>query len=153
MILVPAALWEELLMRGFFFAVLREAWGSGRALLVTSVLFGVLHLENVGATAQSVGMVALSGAFLGAILVTTGSLYAAWAAHLSWNFVMAAVLHANVSGIGMASPDYRVVDAGPDWATGGGWGPEGGLFAGVGMTVGLLFLLRRRTAAGSRPHD
>jgi hypothetical protein len=49
-----------------------------------------------------------------------------------------------VSGIGLAAPNYRVVDAGPDWATGGAWGPEGGLFAGLGMAVALLFLYRRR---------
>jgi membrane protease YdiL (CAAX protease family) len=143
-ILAPAALGEELMLRGYFFAVLREAWGVGRALLVTSILFGLLHLENAGATAQSVALVALAGIFLGAVLVTTGSLYAAWAAHLSWNFVQAAVLHSAVSGIGLTAPNYRVVDAGPDWATGGAWGPEGGLFAGLGMAVALLFLYRRR---------
>ena len=143
-ILAPAALGEELMLRGYFFAVLREAWGAGRALVVTSILFGLIHLQNAGANAQSV---ALAGIFLGAVLVTTGSLYAAWAAHLSWNFVQAAVLHAAVSGIGLAAPNYRVVDSGPDWATGGAWGPEGGLFAGVGMAMALFFLYRRRVSA------
>jgi membrane protease YdiL (CAAX protease family) len=141
-LLVPAALWEELLLRGFAFAVVREAWGTWRALVVTSLVFGLLHLMNAESGAQSVALVTLAGIFLGAILVRTGSLYAAWAAHLAWNFVMAAGLHAAVSGVGLAAPDYRIVDAGPDWATGGPWGPEGGLFAGLAMALSTLLLLR-----------
>lgn len=142
-LLVPAALWEELLLRGFAFAVVRERWGTWRALFATSLVFGLLHLQNVGAGAQSVALVTLAGVFLGAILVRTGSLYAAWAAHLAWNFVMAGVLHAAVSGIGFAAPGYRMVDAGPDWATGGPWGPEGGVFAGAAMVASILLLMGR----------
>jgi membrane protease YdiL (CAAX protease family) len=143
-LLVPAALWEELFLRGYVFALLREAWGTWRAILITSALFGLLHLQNAGADLQSVLLVTLAGIFLATVLVATRSLYAAWAAHLSWNFVMAALLHAAVSGVGLATPDYRVVDSGPDWATGGGWGPEGGLFAAAGMAVAIIFLQRRR---------
>jgi membrane protease YdiL (CAAX protease family) len=142
-LLVPAAWWEELLLRGYAFAVVREAWGTWRALIVTSAVFGLLHLMNAGSGPQSVALVTLAGLFLGAILVRTGSLYAAWAAHFAWNLVMAAGLHAAVSGVGLAAPDYRVVDSGPDWATGGPWGPEGGLFAGLAMGVSILLLLRR----------
>jgi hypothetical protein len=40
------------------------------------------------------------------------------------------------------------MDNGPDWATGGSWGPEGGAGAALGMIVGLWLLLqwRRRRA-------
>ena len=151
LLLTPAALWEELLLRGYCFALLRERWGAWTAILVTSVVFGLMHLANAGADAQSVILVTLAGVFLGSVLVATRSLYAAWAAHLSWNFVMAAVLHSAVSGVGLATPDYRVVDAGSDWATGGGWGPEGGLFAAIGMTAAVLFLRRRIGRREERP--
>ncbi len=147
-LLLPASLWEELLMRGFFFAVLREVWGPWRAILATSVLFGLMHLQNAEATSQSVAMVALAGVFLGMVLVTTGSLYAAWAAHFAWNFVLAAVLHATLSGLTLPAPGYRMVDAGPDWATGGAWGPEGGFFAAAGMAAGILILYRLRLRRG-----
>jgi membrane protease YdiL (CAAX protease family) len=150
-VLLPAALWEELLLRGYLFAMLREAWGTPRAVLVTSSAFGLLHLQNPGASVQSVLLVTLAGVFLASVLVATRSLYAAWAAHLSWNFVMAAILHAAVSGVGLAAPDYRVVDAGPDWATGGGWGPEGGLFAALGMVVAIVILQGRAIRREERP--
>lgn len=147
-LLVPAALWEELLARGYLFALVRERWGARVAIVATSVLFGLIHLENAGATVQSIALVTLAGMFLGSILVSLGSLYAAWAAHVAWNFVMAGVLHTSVSGFAMGAPDYRTVDTGPDWATGGNWGPEAGLFAGAAMLAAMYFLLRRRAGSG-----
>jgi len=138
-VLAPAALWEELLFRGYPFVVLREALGDGAALLLSAVAFGLLHLQNAGANLQAVGQVVLAGVWLGGVLLATGSLWAAWAAHLAWNWTMAALLHAPVSGIGFAAPDWRLADAGPDWATGGAWGPEAGIGATLGMVLALVF--------------
>ena len=142
--LLPAALGEELFSRGYIFATLREWLGWPVALLLTSLAFGLLHLANPGADARSVTMVVLAGIFLGAVLIVTGSLYAAWMAHWAWNWVMAVPLHVAVSGLALARPDYQIVDAGPDWITGGTWGPEGGAGAGAGMLIGLAYLYMRR---------
>jgi hypothetical protein len=142
--LLPAALWEELFSRGYIFAVLRQVWGWRATLILTSVAFGVLHLGNPGADFRSASLVALAGVFLGAVLIVTRSLYAAWMAHFAWNWTMAVLFHTAVSGFPMEAPNYKYVDTGPDWATGGPWGPEGGLAAGVGMLGGLGYLLARR---------
>jgi membrane protease YdiL (CAAX protease family) len=142
-VLAPAALWEELLFRGYPFAVLRRGWGEGGALVATSVAFGLLHLQNSGANLQAVGQVVFAGVWLGGVRLATGSLLAAWTAHLGWNWAMAGVLHAPVSGLGFALPDYELVDAGPDWATGGAWGPEAGLGATLGMAASLTYLIAR----------
>ncbi len=143
-LLLPASLWEELFVRGFAFAVLRERRGTYWAIGVTSLLFGGLHLMNQGATVLSVAVVTLAGVFLGLVLVRTGSLYAAWAAHLAWNVVLVIGLHAAVSGIELPMPGYRLMDSGPDWATGGQWGPEGGVFAAVGLAVMIWVMSRRQ---------
>jgi membrane protease YdiL (CAAX protease family) len=142
--LAPAALWEEMLFRGYGFAILREWWGTPAALGVTSVAFGLVHLQNEGATPESIVVVTLAGIFLGGVLVVMRSLWAALAAHLAWNFTLAGVLHSAVSGIPFATPDYRVVDAGPDWATGGVWGPEGGAPAALGLIIVTIYLYGRR---------
>jgi uncharacterized protein len=142
--LAPAAFWEELVFRGYGFAVLVEWWGRRAALGVTSAVFGLVHLQNAGATWASVAVVALAGLFLGAVLLLTRSLYAAFAAHLTWNWTLAAVLHTAVSGIPFDTPDYQVIDAGPDWATGGVWGPEGGVPAAIGLLVAMIYLYVRR---------
>jgi membrane protease YdiL (CAAX protease family) len=146
--LLPAAFFEELFIRGYVFAVLRRAAGWKLALIMTSVVFGLLHGWNPGADAESILAVTVAGFFLGTILLVTQSLYATGLAHFAWNWVMAALLHIEVSGIPARVPDYRVVETGPDWLTGGHWGPEGGLAAVAAMFVVLFFLygryLRRR---------
>ena len=141
--LAPAALWEELMFRGYPFAVLRERFGAGVALGVTSLVFGLVHAQNPGAAPLPIFMVIVAGFFLGGVLLVTGSLWAAWAAHFAWNWTMAALFHMAVSGGGFPTPDYRVVEVGPDWLTGGGWGPEGGVGALVGMGAAMWYLRLR----------
>ena len=152
--LAPAALWEELAFRGYIFDVLRRELGAAVALGSTSILFGIVHWNNPGAGLRPLILVSLAGVFLGAVVLATKSVYAAWTAHFAWNWVMAALLHADVSGfLPSAPPEYRVMDSGPDWLTGGSWGPEGGVAAGVGMVAGLGFLYARfrRTAERGYP--
>lgn len=139
-ILVPAALTEELALRGYAFTLLRRAWGVTAAVLLTSVAFGLLHLFNPGVTAQSVVMVALAGVFLALVRLAFDSLWAAWLAHLAYNLVQLAVLHTPVSGLAVPQPYYRTVSSGPVWMTGGAWGPEAGAAAAFGM-IGVSFLL------------
>jgi len=141
--LLPSAAGEELVVRGYLFAVMRDSMGWRRTIVVTSIVFGLLHLNNPGADAESIGLVILAGFFLGSVLVATRSLYAAIVVHFAWNWVMAAGLHTPVSGIPILAPDYRIVDAGPDWLTGGAWGPEGGLAAALSMFIVVIYIYTR----------
>ena len=142
-LLLPAAFFEELFIRGYVFAVLRRAAGWKMALIITSIIFGLLHVTNPGADSESILAVIVAGFFLGVVFLATRSLYAAGAAHFAWNWVMSGALHIAVSGIPSSHPDYRVVDSGPDWLTGGPWGPEGGLAAVAAMFVVLFYLYGR----------
>jgi membrane protease YdiL (CAAX protease family) len=142
-VLLPAAFYEELLSRGYLFATIRDWLGQRTAVIVTSVGFGLLHLWNPNVSGMAIVVVILAGFYLAAVLIATQSLYASWMAHWAWNWVMAALLHVPVSGLPLAQPDYQIVDAGPDWLTGGRWGPEGGAGAAVGMLGGLAYLYFR----------
>lgn len=138
--LAPYALFEELLARGYVFAVIRERLGWPVALGLTSSAFGILHVSNEGAAMLPIILVTLAGILLGLVLLALRSLWAAWMTHLAWNWTLAGLLRSDVSGIDMPVTNYRIVDAGPDWATGGAWGPEGGVLAGAGMLAGIGFL-------------
>jgi uncharacterized protein len=142
--LIVAALGEELISRGYLLTTLRDGLGGGTAVGVTSLLFGAAHLRNAGVTVQSFCIVTLAGVFLGAIRVAFRSVYASSAAHVAWNWVLAVAFHASVSGIRFDAPDYRTVEQGPDWLTGGQWGPEGGAAAALGMLIVLAYLYRTR---------
>ncbi|MBC7844362.1 MAG: CPBP family intramembrane metalloprotease [Gemmatimonadaceae bacterium] len=149
--LAPAALTEELLMRGYPFAVLRETWGWPLATAVTSIVFGLLHRNNPGVTPIAMANVISAGVFLAGVRIVTGSLAAAWAAHFMWNWTMSAGFHTAVSGLPFGTPGYRLVDTGPDWLSGGAWGPEGGAIAALGMIgtfAGLSWVTGRSKRAG-----
>ena len=143
-VLLLAAFYEELLSRGYLLAAMADLMGMRAAVVVTSITFGLLHLGNPGVSAQPIILVTLAGVFLSVVLLATKSLYAAWSAHFAWNWVMAVPLHVSVSGLVVLQPRYQTVDAGPDWATGGAWGPEGGAFAGATMLAGMGYLYFRR---------
>ena len=153
-VLAPAAFTEELLMRGYPFVVLSETWGWPVAMGVTSVIFGVLHLGNPGATPIAIANVMAAGVFLAGVRIVTGSLAAAWAAHFAWNWTMSAGFHTAVSGLPFGTPRYRLIDSGPDWLSGGAWGPEGGVVAAVGMIgtfAGLSWATSRKRYPGALP--
>lgn len=142
--LIVAALGEELISRGYLLTTLRDGLGERTAVGVTSLLFGAAHLRNAGVTVESFLIVTLAGVFLGAVRVAFRSVYASSAAHVAWNWMLAVAFHASVSGIHFEAPDYRTVDHGPDWLTGGSWGPEGGFAAALGMLAALAYLYRTR---------
>lgn len=146
-VLLLAALAEEVVCRGYLLTAVGDGLGRWPAVLITSVLFGLAHIPNAGSTVQSVLLVTLAGIFLAAVRIVFASLYAAWTAHAAWNWVLAVPLHAPVSGIQFDAPDYRAVSSGPAWVSGGQWGPEGGVFAALGLLAGLAILHRRARRA------
>jgi uncharacterized protein len=149
--LIVAALGEEVISRGYLLTTLSDGLGARTAIVVTSLLFGAAHLRNAGVSVQSFLIVTLAGVFLGAVRMAYRSVYAATAAHVAWNWVLAVAFHASVSGIRFDAPDYRTVEQGPDWLTGGQWGPEGGLAAALGMFAGLAYLYRTRLLRRGEP--
>jgi membrane protease YdiL (CAAX protease family) len=150
-VLAPAALWEELAFRGYLFRTTAETWGPRAAIVATSAAFAIVHADNPGAGPVPLAVVAAAGAWLGAVRVVTGSVAAAWAAHVAWNWGLAAVAHADVSGLAFQSPGWRLVETGPDWLTGGRWGPEGGAYALLAFGVAAAWTLRRPMAAPPAP--
>ena len=141
-LLAPSALWEELVFRGFLWTVAADAGGIRVARWSTACAFGAMHLMNPGAGALSMAVVVSAGFCLGALREYTGSLPAAWMAHLAWNWVMAVGLNVPVSGVEFEVPGYQTVIDGPTWWTGGSWGPEGGVAALLVMTGALAWWMR-----------
>jgi uncharacterized protein len=148
-----AAILEELTYRCLLFRVVERAWGTKVALAVQAVVFALVHLENVeqGGISDVVTMliaVTLAGLLWAAVFVLTRNLWAAAANHAAWNFT---ILLAGVPLSGIE--DWRKLAplesrfAGPDWLTGGMFGPESSLLVIASTTVAVVLLLhaaRRR---------
>jgi uncharacterized protein len=136
------AVFEEVLFRGIVFRLLEQGLGTWVALALSALLFGFLHFANPGATLLSALALALeAGLLLAASYVATRSLWVPIGLHTAWNFFEGPVYGARVSGLGLPS----LLDArfdGPQWLTGGAFGPEAGLPAVVlGGLLGVFFLV------------
>ncbi len=147
LVFVGTSLMEELLVRGILltnlaeglagFGPLSERGGTAVAVLLTSVLFGVLHLNNPNATVISSAGVAFGGVFLAVGYVLTGDLAIPLGVHLTWNYVQGVVYGFPVSGV---IPGVQVVatrQTGPTVVTGGAFGPEAGLLGLVAVFLGI----------------
>jgi uncharacterized protein len=150
-----AAILEELTYRCLLFRVVEQAWGTKVALAVQAVVFALVHLENVeqGGIRDVVTMliaVTLAGLLWAAVFVLTRNLWAAAANHAAWNFT---ILLAGVPLSGIE--DWRKLAplesrfAGPDWLTGGMFGPESSLLVIASTTVAVVLLLRAARRRGA----
>ena len=126
-VLAIAAAAEELLLRGYPFQVLVEGAGVLPAVVLTSVVFAAVHLNNPEVDRVALINVALAGVLFAVAYLRTRSLWVPIGMHWGWNFVMVAFFDLPVSGIVIDMPGYDTVQLGPDLFTGGAFGPEGGL--------------------------
>jgi membrane protease YdiL (CAAX protease family) len=144
LLLLPAALVEELIFRGVPMVVLSRAFGRGFALLALALLFGAAHLWNDGITPLALVNIVLAGLFLGLAFFTAGGLWTSTGAHLGWNLTLAG-LAAPVSGLLLPIPWLDYSTRGPSWLTGGRFGPEGGVLASLFLAAGAVVAGRRST--------
>lgn len=141
LMLAPAALLEEIMFRGVGQVVLARALGRVRAVVLLSVVFSLAHLLNPNGTALGLFNIALAGVFLGLVFYLPGGIWTAWGAHLGWNATLAA-LDAPVSGLPFEIPLIDYAPGGPQWLTGGSFGPEGGLLATATLGLGTAIAWR-----------
>jgi membrane protease YdiL (CAAX protease family) len=136
------AVFEEILFRGILFRWIEEFGGSWAALVLTSALFGAIHLSNPHASAvAAVGIAFEAGIMLGAAYMITRSLWLPMGLHAGWNFMQGEVFDIPVSG----TPVHGLVTAslsGPPLLTGNGFGLEASLIDIVSATLFGLWLLR-----------
>ena len=140
---VGAGVVEEVVFRGILLRLI-DAWlGSWAALALTSLLFGLMHLMNPGATVlTALGLVIEAGVLLGAAYLLTRRLWLVIGIHIAWNTVQAGVFSSAVSGTGRQSGLLIAEAQGPTWLNGGAMGIEGSLVSVLlGLLVGVVMLV------------
>jgi uncharacterized protein len=137
-----AAAWEEALFRGYPFQVLVEGIGVWPAILLSGSFFALAHAQNPEVTVLALGNIFLASVLLAIAYLRTRSLWFATALHAGWNWTMAFLLDLPVSGLtAFDTPGYSGVSRGPDWWSGGEFGPEAGLAATAVLVIGIAWLL------------
>ena len=112
---------------------------------VSSIAFAFGHAQNPNVGTFGLVNIFLAGVLLSAAYLKTRSLWLPTMLHLGWNWGMASLLDLPVSGFELIdTPFYEPVVRGPEWLSGGGFGPEGGVAGSIGFAAALaaLFLLK-----------
>ena len=146
-IAIASGVGEETAFRGGIFRVLEDSFGTGLAIAVSAVLFGLLHAANNGATVFSTAAIAWeAGVLLGACYAASGNLWLPIGLHFGWNFTEGGVFGAAVSGHNYQAL-FKFSLSGPDLMTGGAFGPEASIIAlvisGVPSLALIILTIRR----------
>ena len=122
-------------------------------MLISSAAFSILHLLNPNPSLASSLGIFLAGLFLAYACLASGQLWLPIGLHLGWNFFEGPIFGFSVSGLDLqTSVFFDLAEAGPDWATGGLFGPEGGVVVTlvlVGGIFGLVYQSRKKARSFS----
>jgi len=154
-------IYEELFSRGYHLKNLSEglsgalgARGSAiAAVLISSAVFGLLHLMNDHATGFSALSITAAGVMLATGYLLTGELAIPIGIHITWNFFQGAVFGYPVSGFGNAASLITIRTIGNPILTGGDFGPEASLVGLAACLVGSVAVIawaRRRDKTARR---
>lgn len=135
------AVCEEVIFRGIVFRMIDERWGTVVALVVSALIFGLVHITNDNATVwSSIAIAVEAGLLLAAAYKWSGTLWLPIGIHWSWNFFQGPVFGFAVSGNDTESLVKPVIE-GSQWLTGGSFGAEASIPAAVlGLAVAIVFL-------------
>jgi membrane protease YdiL (CAAX protease family) len=139
-VLLSGALAEELMFRGYPFQHLEKAIGAVGATAVFSLLYGLLHLLNPGASRWGVVNTMLIGILLSIAYLRTRSLWLPWGIHFAWNATLGSILGLPVSGFQFFNVYARTTVTGPLWVTGGRYGVEASASCAVAILIGILIV-------------
>ena len=133
---------EEIVTRGWLLNVLSTKYNIGVGLLISSTLFGLMHLTNPNVNYIAVINIILVGLFYGLYVIKTNDLWAVCGMHSAWNFAQGNIFGFEVSGLDVSVGsliDLNLV--GNNVITGGAFGPEAGIISTFILLVSIGILL------------
>ncbi|WP_123877561.1 CPBP family intramembrane glutamic endopeptidase [Flagellimonas maritima] len=143
------AILEETFFRGYLFTSTNDAIKSKKvsakkavltALVLSSVLFGLAHFNTSNVSIFSIVLLSINGMVWCIPFIMTKNLGMSIGLHTTWNFVQTQIGF-TMSGNKAVRPLYNIENLGPDWLTGGAYGPEAGLLGLIGFLTMLLLSL------------
>jgi len=130
---------EELLSRGYHLQTFASGTNLFWGVIISSTIFGLLHLGNPGATwVSTVGLI-LAGIFLAYGYVRTKQLWLSIGLHIGWNFFEGVGFGFPVSGLDIY-PLIKIQVTGPEIWSGGTFGPEAGLIVLPSLLLGVALI-------------
>lgn len=136
---------EELIFRGYLFQTVIQATTFLPAAILFSGLFASAHVGNPFLTTFAFVNTFLAGLWLSFAYLKSRSLWLPFALHFGWNFSQTTLFGFPTSGRG--DQERMVIDllqSGPQWITGGSFGPEGGVLCTIALLISTGYVLKSR---------
>jgi uncharacterized protein len=139
---------EELLSRGYHLQTIASGTNLFWGVVISSAVFGLLHLGNPNATWVSAAGIFFAGVYLAYGYIRTKQLWLPIGLHIGWNFFEGVGFGFPVSGLDIYALT-RIRVHGPELWTGGAFGPEAGLIVLPSLALGafLIYLYTMRRAS------
>lgn len=135
---------EEIIVRGWLFPVISVRSRIWVGIIVTSFLFGFLHLLNPGITILSISNIILVGVFAAFYVLKDSSLWGICAWHSIWNWAQYNVYGFAVSGMTIYStPLFKPVTNGSEVLHGGSFGIEGSIITTIMLSIASIVLWKQ----------
>lgn len=145
---VAVALVEELIFRGVIVGVLERASNRVVSVIVSSLLFAVLHLVttdySIADSVLAILGIASIGILLSLLRFKTGSIWSGVLVHCVWNTVFTVILPISTATENSIVPLRYVLDTDYILITGGSYGMEGSVIV-IIIFVIFSFILSRGT--------
>jgi len=136
------AAWEEFVLRGYLLRQLSIGMNPMAGVVITGVLFGLMHSGNPGANWQGLLYTAIGGILMGLWMVRSGSLWLLIGYHFGWNATASALFGLELSGFEEGHSIFVSSLSGSQWLTGGDYGFEASLPAVIFEVLVLSVVLR-----------
>ena len=132
---------EELVTRGWLFPAVSAKSNIFIGILISSALFGALHLFNPGVTVLSIVNIILDGIFACFLMLKYDNMWVLAGMHGAWNFVQGNIYGIQVSGQGASTSILNYSSqSSVDLLSGGAFGAEGSIFASI-VLIGCIAYL------------
>ena len=145
---LATGLFEEIAFRGYLLGRLGEAVGFPIAAILTSLLFGLVHLSSGFDAGVAIVDAVLIGGVLALSIRLTGSLWWAIGFHAAWDWAESYLFGAADSGLRVQGALLQSDPIGSPLLSGGSSGPEGSLITFAAILLATLFMTRRLARQG-----
>jgi hypothetical protein len=106
MAVLVAPLVEETVFRGYLYPLLAKSFGVATGVIVTGVLFGLMHGAQLGWTWSLVLVLILVGIIFTFVRARTGSVFASFLLHLGYNSMIALGTALGTQGFSKMPPGH-----------------------------------------------
>jgi CAAX amino terminal protease family protein len=135
---------EESIFRGVILSIFEKRWNRSIAIVLPSILFGILHIVGSDLDLISIVQLILAGTLVGIlfslIAIESNSIWNSAIIHGIWNMVFVGnIIHFGTKSESDSIYNF-VLSSGNRWITGGDFGVEASVFAIIAYTIFALLV-------------